>query len=66
MQGDKGKFVMHEKFFVSILNGLGDDFVFDKTAIDLIILKITVAPGNLRFSGKARKLHKVIFSLHRQ
>lgn len=36
---DKREFMLHQKSFVSILDRLCDDVVFDITAIDIIIFK---------------------------
>ena len=53
--------MLHDKSFISVLNGLGNDLVFYISAIDIIILKSTVSSGNLRFPHKALDLHEIIF-----
>ena len=53
--------MLHDKSFISVLNGLGNDPVFYISAIDIIILKSTVSSGNLRFPHKALDLHEIIF-----
>jgi len=60
-KGDKRKFMLHDKSLISVLNGLGNDLVFNIPAIDIIILKSTVSSGNLRFPHKALDLHEIIF-----
>ena len=53
--------MLHDKSFISVFNGLGNDLVFYISAIDIIILKSTVSSGNFRFPHKALDLHEIIF-----
>ena len=62
-QRNKREFMLHQKAFVRVLNGFGDDIVLDITTIDVIILKRTVSPRDLRFSDKAGDLHERILLL---
>ena len=62
-QRNEREFMLHQKAFVRVLNGFRDDIVLDIAAIDVIILKRTVSPRDLRFSDKAGDLHKRILLL---
>ena len=60
MKRNKGKLMLHEKSLIGILDSLCNDPVFYKTSVNIVILKSTVASGNLRFSHKTLNLHEII------
>src|SRR5699024_10479467 len=45
----KRKFMLHQKRPVAILNGLGEDIIFDVPSVYKIVLKATIASGYSRF-----------------
>ena len=60
MKRNKRKLMLHKKPFIGILDSLCNDPVFYKASVNIVILKSTVASGNLRFSHKTLNLHEII------
>ena len=52
--------MLHQITFVGIFYGLGDDLVFYKPAIDIIILKIPVSPAHAGLADVAGDFQKFI------
>ena len=66
VQHGKGIFMLHHIALVAILNGLGDEAAFYVPAIDEIIFKIPVAPGDGRLPDEPRHLEHLRFHGDRQ
>ena len=49
--------MLHHIAFVAVLDGLGDQAAFNIPPVDEIILKVSVSPGDHRFSDKAGNPH---------
>jgi len=62
----KGVFMLHHKGPVSFLNGLCHQIASDIAAIDVIVLKIPVAPGNYRFAREPCDPQDLTLIFHRQ
>ena len=61
IQNRKRILVLHQKTAVSLFDGLCDQVTLDVPPIDKVVLKITIAPADGRFSDKAGDLK--IFAL---
>ena len=53
LKADKGIFMLHHIRLIGFLNGLHQDLAFYIPAVDIIIFKIPVSPGDHRLSDKA-------------
>ena len=58
--------MLHHKGPVSVLNGLCHQAAFDVAPVDIVILKIAVAPGDHRLSRKSLDLQNIFLQLHRK
>ena len=53
MQNRKGIFMLHHKGFIGFLNAFGNQAAFNIPAIDKVVFKIPVSPGNQGLADKA-------------
>ena len=52
MQGSERVFVLHHKRFIAFFNAFGNQAAFNIPAVNEIIFKIPVPPGNQRLANK--------------
>ena len=58
--------MLHHKGAVSLFYAFHNDLVFDISAIDIVIFKIAVAPGNDGFANKTLNGQFAVMIGHRQ